>query len=356
LPNVGKSTLFNAVTRTHKAPAENYPFCTIDPNLGVVTVPDDRLHTIASLIPTKKVVPAQMQVTDIPGLVSGSSHGEGMGIGFLGAIKESDALLHVVRCFDKEGVLHVSGTVDPAADAEIVELELAQTDLQTLKRNRERVSKKAKAGDGDSKVQLAVFEKAMAALEAGTMLRQVTFTEAEKKVLQPLFLMTSKPVLFIANVGDDDLAGTGKHVQAITAYAKQTGAQVMHICGDLEAEFVRMTADERQQFMADLGFTESGLARLIHSAFALLGLQSYFTAGEKETRAWVIHKGDTAPVGAGVIHTDFVKKFVRAEVYRFDDLVQHKTEKAIKDAGKLRVEGKDYVLQDGDVCHFLVSN
>ncbi|MBK8097467.1 MAG: redox-regulated ATPase YchF [Planctomycetes bacterium] len=356
LPNVGKTTIFQAITLSTTGERSNYMFSTTEPVPGVVTVPDDRLPILGALVHTKKLVPAQMHVTDIPGLVSGSSSGEGMGIGFLGAIKESDALLHVVRCFDKEGVLHVSGTVDPAADAEIVEMELMQADLQTLKRSAERVAKKARAGDAESKLQLAAFEKAIAALDGGTLLRQITFTDAEKKLLYPLFLLTGKPVLFIANVGDDDLEGSGKHVQALREYAKKTGAQVSHICGDLEAEFVRMAEDERKQFMQDLGFKESGLARLIHRAFDLLGLQTYFTAGEKETRAWVIHKGDTAPVGAGVIHTDFVKKFVRAEIYRYEDIVALKTEKAIKDAGKMRLEGKDYVLQDGDVCNFLIAN
>ena len=356
LPNVGKTTLFQAITLTTVGERSAHMFSTTAPVPGIVNVPDPRLERIAAHIPTKKIVPAQMHVTDIPALVSGSSEGAGMGIGFLGAIKESDALLHVVRCFEKESVQHVSGAIDPAGDAEIVELELAHADLQTLKRNLERVGKKAKAGDADARVQVALFEKCAAALDAGTMLRQVAFTDAEKKLLQPLFLMTVKPVLFVANVGDDDLGGQGKHVQAIRAYAQRTGAQVVHLCGDLEAEFVAMAPEERAQFMADFGFTESGLSRLIHQAFDLLGLQTFFTAGEKETRAWVIHKGDTAPIGAGVIHTDFVKKFVRAEVYRFEDLVAWKTEKAIKEKGLMRLEGKDYVLQDGDVCHFLISS
>jgi GTP-binding protein YchF len=356
LPNVGKTTIFQAITLSKAGERSSHMFSTTAPMPGVVNVPDGRLQQIAELIPTKKIVPAQLQVTDIPALVSGSSEGAGMGIGFLGAIKESDALLHVVRCFKNDGVQHVSGAIDPAGDAEIVELELAQADLQTIKRNVERVAKKAKGGDAEAKAALAVYEQAAAALEGGTMLRQVQFTAADRKLLQPLFLLTIKPVLFLANVGDDDLQGEGPHVQAIRAYAQRTGAEVAHLCGDLEAEFATMAPGERQQFMADFGFTESGLARLIQRTFALLGLQTYFTAGEKETRAWVIHKGDTAPVGAGVIHTDFVKKFVRAEVYQFADLMQLKSEKAIKDAGKLRLEGKDYVLQDGDVCHFLIAN
>ncbi len=356
LPNVGKTTIFQAVTLTTTGERTNYAFSTTEPVPGVVDVPDPRLHEIARYVPTKKIVPAQMHVTDIPGLVSGSSEGQGMGIGFLGAIKESDVLLHVVRCFDNPNVMHVSGGVDPATDAEIVELELMHADLQTLKRNAERVGKRVRANDADAKAQMVVFEKAIAALEQDTVLRLVEFTPAEKVLLKPLFLLTTKPVLFVANVGDDDLQGEGKHVQAIRAYAERTGAEVVAICGDLEAEFIRMDDAERTAMMAEFGFTESGLARLIHRAFHLLGLQTYFTAGEKETRAWVIHKGDTAPVGAAVIHTDFLKKFVRAEVYRYEDLLEHKSEKALKEAGKLRVEGKDYVLQDGDVCHFLIAN
>ena len=356
LPNVGKTTIFQAITQSTLGDRSPHMFSTTAPVPGIVTVPDHRLADIATMIPTKKVVPAQMHVTDIPALVSGSSEGAGMGVGFLGAIKESDALLHVVRCFRKDSVQHVSGASDPAVDAEIGELELMHTDLQTLKRNIERVGKRAKGGDAESKAALACYEKAVAALEKDTLLRQTAFTDAEKKLLQPLFLMTIKPVLFLANVGDDDLDGKGPHVESIQAYAKRTGAQVAHVCGDLEAEFVALAPDERAQFMADFGFKESGLSRLIHRTFELLGLQTYFTAGEKETRAWVIHRGDTAPVGAGVIHTDFVKKFVRAEVYSYGDLMQWKSEKVIKDKGLMRLEGKEYTLQDGDICHFLISN
>jgi ribosome-binding ATPase len=356
LPNVGKTTVFQAITGAVAPTRNSNMFSTTAPVPGVVNVPDERLERIAQFIPTKKIVPAQMHVTDIPALVSGSSEGAGMGIGFLGAIKESDALLHVVRCFKNDSVQNSSGGIDPAGDAEIVELELAHADLTTLKRNAERVAKKAKGADADAKLQLAAFEKAIAAIDAGKLLRQTELTAAEKKLLQPLFLMTQKPVLFLANVGDDDPAGGSEHVQALKAYAERTGALASHVCGDLEAEFAVMAPADRAQFMADFGFQESGLSRIIHRTFDLLGLQTFFTAGEKETRAWTIHKGDTAPVGAGVIHTDFVKKFVRAEVYQFDDLVALHSEKAIRDAGKLRLEGKDYLLQDGDVCHFLIAN
>lgn len=356
LPNVGKSTLFNAVTLTEEANRSDYMFSTTEPIRGTVSVPDPRLAKIAEFIPTQKVIPAQMTIVDIPGLVSGSSHGEGMGIGFLGAIKESDVLLHVVRCFEKEGVQHVSGTIDPAVDAEIVELELMQADLQTVERNLDRVAKKAKGGDKESLALQEVLVKAKAHLDQSQPLRTAGFGERECGLLKPLFLMTIKPVLFVANVGDNDIDGKSAHAQALLAYAARTHAKCMFLCADIEAELVRMTDEERTMFMADLGLQEQGLLRLIHAGFDLLGLQTFFTAGEKEVRAWVIHKGDTAPIGAGVIHTDFVKKFIRAEIYRFEDLVTHRTEPAIKAAGKLRIEGKEYVLQDGDVCHFLIGN
>jgi ribosome-binding ATPase len=356
LPNVGKTTVFQAITGAVAPSRSSNMFSTVAPVPGVVSVPDDRLARITQFIPTKKIVPAQMHVTDIPALVSGSSEGAGMGVGFLGAIKESDALLHVVRCFKNDSVQNSSGVIDPAGDAEIVELELAHADLTTLKRNAERVAKKAKGADAEAKAQLAVFEKAIAAIDAGKLLRQTEFTPAEQKLLQPLFLMTVKPVLFLANVGDDDPAGQSAHVAALRGYAERTGALASHVCGDLEAEFAVMAPADRAQFMADFGFKESGLSRIIQRTFDLLGLQTFFTAGEKETRAWVIHKGDTAPIGAGVIHTDFVKKFVRAEVYQVDDLVALHSEKAIRDAGKLRLEGKEYLLRDGDVCNFLIAN
>jgi|SoiMethySBSTD1v2_1073268.scaffolds.fasta_scaffold656386_1 GTP-binding protein YchF len=356
LPNIGKTTLFCAITGTEQE-RSNYMFSTTAPFKGVVDVPDPRLARIREHIPSSKLVYAQMAVTDIPGLVSGSSTGEGMGVGFLSAIKESDALLHVVRCFEKEGIQHVSGKVDPAFDAEVVEMELAAVDKETVARNLDRVQKKAKSGlDKEAQLQIATFEKAKVQLESGAPLRMVEWSEAERKALFPLFLMTIKPVLFVANVGDDDLAGQGKHVQALREYAARTKAHVLHLCCDLEAELLRMGEEDRKVFMADMGLVESGLARLIHSAFDLLGLQTYFTAGEKEIRAWVIHKGDNAVTGAGVIHTDFLKKFVRAQIYTFDDLTELHSEAAIKSAGKMRLEGKEYVLRDGDICNFLIAN
>ncbi len=356
LPNVGKTTVFQAITGTEAQSRSINMFSTTAPVPGIVDLPDPRLQQITDHIETKKIIPAQMHITDIPALVSGSSEGAGMGVGFLGAIKESDALLHVVRCFKNDGVQHSGGSLDPATDAEIVEMELTQTDCETLKRNITRVGKRARTGDKDMKAQVTAFEKALAFLDDGTLLRQAEFTDTERQLLQPLFLMTIKPVLFLANVGDDDQQGQGEHVQALRQYAEQTGAEVAHLCGDLEAEFATMDETDAAQFMDDFGFTESGLSRIITRTFDLLGLQTFFTAGEKETRAWVIHKGDVAPIAAGVIHTDFIKKFVRAEVYQFSDLMEFKAEKAIRDAGKLRIEGKAYVLQDGDICHFLIAN
>ncbi|MGE0144509.1 MAG: redox-regulated ATPase YchF [Planctomycetota bacterium] len=356
LPNVGKSTLFNAITLGETSERANFMFSTTEPVRGVVDVPDPRLGKISECIATRRIVPAQMNVVDIPGLVSGSSQGEGLGIGFLGAIKESDVLVHVVRCFESADVQSVSGSIDPAIDAEIVELELAQADAQTLERNIERVGKKARTGDKEAVKQKELFERCKAHIDGGMPLRTLEIAEADMKLLFPLFLMTIKPVLFVANVGSDDLEGKSARVAELREYAQRTGAHVMHVCADIEAELVRMDDNDRAEFMSDLGLTESGLTKLIHAGFDLLGLQTYFTAGEIETRAWVIHKGDTAPVGAAVIHTDFLKKFVRAQVYTFDDLMAHRSEAAIKAAGKLRVEGKDYVLQDGDICHFLIAN
>ena len=353
LPNSGKTTLYSAITGTDPDDRQPHQFSTIEPKRAAVDVPDDRLARIAEFIETKKVIPGQMLVVDIPGLVAGASEGEGMGNTFLGAIKESEILLHVVRCFESE---NVAGSADPAEDTEIIEMELLETDLGTVRRNLDRATKKARTNDKDALAQKAVFEKAEAVLLENRPLRMAEFSDPESELLKPLFLMTQKPVLFVANVGDDDTGGTSEKVQSLRDYAARTKASVLHLCCDLEAEFVRMDTEERDMFMAELDFTESGLTRLIYAAFDLLGLQTFFTAGEKEVRAWTIHQGDTAPEGAGVIHTDFVKKFIRAEIYSFEDLIEHHGEAAIKQAGKMRLEGKDYVLRDGDICHFLLGS
>ena len=355
LPNVGKTTIYGALTGL-EVERTDFAFSTTGAIQGTVEVPDPRMQQIAQFIPPQKIVPAQLTVVDIPGLVSGSSQGEGMGTSFLGAIKESDVLLHVIRCFDKVGVEHSTGALDPAGDAEIVDLELGQSDLETLARNIDRVRKKARTGDKEMKAQQEVFEKAKAHLETDEPLRSATWTDQEVVLLKPLFLMTIKHTLYIANVGEGDQDGKSEKITELREYAQRTGCDVLPFCGDIEAELVRMDEDDRAMMMEEFGLKESGLNRLIHAAFGLLGLQTYFTAGEMEIRAWVIHKGDTAPIGASVIHTDFLKKFIRAEVYSVAELVEYKSEAAIKQAGKMRVEGKNYVLQDGDVCHFLIGN
>ncbi|MCK6448987.1 MAG: redox-regulated ATPase YchF [Planctomycetes bacterium] len=354
LPNVGKSTIFNAITAAG-AQSANYPFCTIEPNVGVVDVPDPRLKVIEQFIPTERIIPASLKVVDIAGLVKGASQGEGLGNKFLGNIKECDAVLHVVRCFEKKDIIHVSGSVDPKRDMEIIEVELALADLDTVERALDRVAKKAKGHDKDALFQHDVFLKAKGMLERGESLRAHHWTKPEHDALAPLFLITVKPVLFVANVGDDDLDGKSPLVDVVREHAAATGAEVVALCGDIEGELSSMEPADRAQFLADLGLKEPGLDRLIHQAFHLLGLSTFFTAGPKEIRAWTIHKGDTAPVAAGVIHSDFEKFFVRAEIYSLDDLVHYKNEHAIKAAGKLRSEGRDYVMREGDIAHFLIG-
>ena len=355
LPNVGKTTIFGAIT-AQDVERSDYMFSTTGPIQGTVNVPDERLARIAEHITTEKIIPAQMSVVDIPGLVSGSTKGEGMGISFLGAIKDSDVLLHVVRCFEKKDVQHVGGKLDPATDAEVVDLELGQADLGTIARNIERLGKRARTGDKEAREQIEVLERAREILDGDTPLRCHEWSAQDRAALQPLFLMTLKPMLFVANVGDDDTAGESANVQALREYAAASGCEVLPLCGDIEAELVRMSEEEREVFMEEFGLSESGLAKLIHAGFDMLGLETFFTAGPKEVRAWVINKGDTAPRAASAIHTDFEKKFIRAEVYEFGDLMDLHTEAAIKAAGKMRVEGKSYVVTDGDVCHFLIGN
>ncbi len=354
LPNVGKSTIFNAITAAG-AESANYPFCTIEPNVGVVDVPDDRLELIHSFIPTERIIPAALKIVDIAGLVKGASQGEGLGNKFLGTIKECDAILHVVRCFTKKDIIHVAGSVDPKRDIEIIDVELALADLETVSRAIDRVAKKAKGGDKESILQRDVYEKTKGLLEKGEPLRSVAWTKIEREALAPLCLISMKPVLFVANVGDDDLEGKSPLVEVVREHAARTGAEMVALCGDIEGELMTMEPADRAQFLGDLGLTEPGLNRLIRQAFKLLGLQTYFTAGPKEIRAWTIHKGDTAPLAAGVIHTDFEKFFVRAEIYSIDDLAHFKNEAAIKAAGKLRSEGREYVMREGDIAHFLIG-
>ena len=354
LPNVGKSTIFNAITAAG-AESANYPFCTIEPNIGVVDVPDDRLERIRVHIESQKVIPAALHVVDIAGLVAGASKGEGLGNQFLGTIKETEALLHVVRCFESNDIIHVSGKVDPIADIEVIELELGLADLDTLERAVERVSKKARSGDKEHSFLKEVFQRAVKEVEGGRPLRLVDWTDNEREGLRPLFLITMKPVLFVGNVADDDLAGEHALAQTVREYATANGADFVALSGSIEGELAGMEDDERAEFEADLGISESGLDRLARKSYELLKLQTYFTAGPKEIRAWTIHRGDTAPKAAGVIHTDFEAGFIRAECYSVDDLEELRNEAAIRSAGRLRIEGRQYVMQEGDVVHFLFN-
>ncbi|MBM3990568.1 MAG: redox-regulated ATPase YchF [Planctomycetes bacterium] len=354
LPNVGKSTIFNAITAAG-AESANYPFCTIEPNIGVVDVPDANLELIKGFIPTERIIPAALKIVDIAGLVAGASQGEGLGNKFLGNIKECDAILHVVRCFESGDIIHVSGSVDPQRDIEVIELELGLADLDTVARALDRAAKKARAQDKDAMFEKDVLERAKAWLESGKQLRNHAWTPQEAAVLYPLFLITMKPVLFVANVADSDLDGQSPLVDKVRAHAAATGAEVVALSGAIEGEIMALEPADRAAFLADMGLTEPGLHRLIRSAYHLLGLQVYYTAGPKEIRAWTIHKGDSAPKAAGVIHTDFEKGFIRAEIYSVDELVQYKNEAAIKAAGKMRSEGREYVMRPNDVCHFLIG-
>jgi hypothetical protein len=353
LPNVGKSTIFSALSSA-KAEVGNFPFCTIEPNVAVVEVPDARLELIHGYVETQKVLPAVVKIVDIAGLVAGAAEGEGMGNKFLGNIKECDAIMQVVRCFGGEKVLRDS-PVDPIDDIEVIELELGLADMETLKRNSDRVLKKARAGDKDCQAEKEVYDLALEILDAGKPLRTYDWKDRQRKLLKPLFLMSMKPVLYVANVADDDLDGESEWCQKVAEYAASHGSQWVPICGDLELELRSMEEDDRAMFMEDLGVEKLGLERLIQTVYKLLGLQTYFTAGEKEVRAWTIHTGDTAPVAAGVIHTDFEKAFIRAEIYSVDDLDNHKSEAAIRAAGRLRTEGRDYNMQEGDIVHFLIG-
>ena len=354
LPNVGKSTIFNAITAVG-AESANYPFCTIEPNIGVVDVPDDRLAKIREFIPSGRLVPTSLKVVDIAGLVKGASTGEGLGNKFLGTIKECDAILHVVRCFEGGDIIHVSGTVDPARDIEVIDVELALADLDTVQRGVDRIGKKARSGDKEALFAKEVMDRAGQLLAAGKQLRLTEWNRDERAVLDPLFLITMKPVLFVANVADSDLDGRSPLVDVVRKHAAATGAQVVALSGAIEGEIMALDPADRAAFLADMGLAEPGLHRLIRQAYALLGLQTFFTAGEMEIRAWTIHQGDAAPKAAGVIHTDFEKLFIRADVYSIDDLIAYRSEAAIKAAGKMRSEGREYVLREGDICHFLIG-
>jgi len=351
LPNVGKSTLFNALTKAGIA-AENYPFCTIDPNVGIVEVPDPRLDAIAAIAKPQKVTPATVEFVDIAGLVAGASKGEGLGNQFLANIRETDAIAHVVRCFEDDNVVHVAGKVDPVADIETINTELALADLATVDRQLVRYAKVARSG-GDKEAQrlVAVLEKVQPVLNEAQPARTVDLSKEELAVLRPLFLLTMKPTMYVANVADRGFAGNPL-LARIEAHAQAEGAPVVAICAALEAEIADMSDEDKQVFLADMGLEEPGLNRVIRAGYTLLGLQTFFTAGPKEVHAWTVTVGATAPQAAGAIHTDFERGFIRAEVIGFDDYVAGKGELGAKEAGKMRLEGKEYVVRDGDVIYF----
>jgi GTP-binding protein YchF len=355
LPNVGKSTLFNALTAAG-IPSENYPFCTIEPNVGAVAVPDPRLARINQHIKTQKIVPAVLKLVDIAGIVRGASTGEGLGNQFLSHIRTVDAILHVVRCFDNGDVVHVEGNVDPIRDIETIDTELMLADLQSVEGMLDRAKRMARTGDKDAKQRVEVLEECNELLAAGKTIRGLVYQdEARAKILRELQLLTAKPVLYVANVNEDDLSGQNSHVQRLRNRAAEEGGSVVPVCARLESELVELEETERKEMLESMGLDEPALAVLARAAYKLLGLQSFFTAGEKEIRAWTIPVGATAPQAAGAIHSDFERGFIRVEVYSVDDLDQYKTEKAIREAGKLRVEGKGYIMQDSDVCHFLFN-
>jgi len=351
LPNVGKSTIFNALTNAG-AESANYPFCTIDPNVGVVSVPDPRLDALAKIVKPQQVLPTAMEFVDIAGLVRGASKGEGLGNQFLGHIRQVDAVVHIVRCFEDENVVHVHGQVDPLGDIEVIDTELGLADLDTVEKRIQRIEKQAKSGDKEMQALLEVLQKVRKGLNDGLAVRAIDLTGEERPRLRDLHLLTAKPVLYVANVAEDDLDGGHPFVAKVRGRAQSEGAGMIVLCGKIEAEIAELASDEKAEFLADLGLEESGLDRLIRAAYELLGLYTYFTAGVKEVRAWTVHKGDCAPAAAGVIHTDFEKGFIRAEVIAYEDFIACGGETGAKEKGKLRLEGKEYVVKDGDVMHF----
>ena len=354
LPNVGKSTLFNALTKAGIA-AENYPFCTIEPNTGVVEVPDPRLNQLAEIISPERIVPAIVEFVDIAGLVAGASKGEGLGNQFLAHIRETDAIVNVVRCFEDPNVIHVAGKVDPIADIEVIQTELCLADLATVEKALNRYSKAAKSGNDKEAAKLvSLLTPIQAALDQGKPARIVPVSKEDAPLLKPFCLITAKPAMFVGNVSEDGFENNPL-LDKLRAYAEAQGAPVVAICAKIEAEMAEMSDEDRDMFLQEMGLEEPGLNRLIRAGFSLLGLQTYFTAGVKEVRAWTIHKGDTAPQAAGVIHGDFERGFIRAQTIAFDDFIAYKGEQGAKDAGKMRAEGKEYVVKDGDVLNFLFN-
>ena len=354
LPNVGKSTLFNALTKAGIA-AENYPFCTIEPNVGVVEVPDPRLAKLADIVKPERIVPAVVEFVDIAGLVAGASKGEGLGNQFLANIRETDAITHVVRCFEDENVIHVAGKVDPLSDIEVINTELALADLGTVEKALARYSKAAKSGNDKEAAKLvAVLDKVRAQLDEAKPVRALALNDDERALIRPFCLITAKPTMYVANVKDDGFENN-PHLEAVRRYAEAEKSPVVAVCAAIEAEIADLADEDKNAFLADMGMDEPGLDRVIRAGFKLLGLQTYFTAGVKEVRAWTIHVGDTAPQAAGVIHTDFERGFIRAQTIAFDDFIAYKGEQGAKEAGKMRAEGKEYVVHDGDVMNFLFN-
>lgn len=354
LPNVGKSTIFNALAKAHAA-ASNYPFCTIEPNVGIVPVPDSRLNELSKLYNPKKTTPTTVEFYDIAGLVAGASKGEGLGNQFLGHIKEVEAILHVVRCFDDPNIVHVSSTVDPVRDIEVIDTELCLKDLDTINARYDKTEKLARTGDKDAKEKMPVYERLKKALEDGTPLRKLGFSDEEKNIIKDMAFLTLKTVLYGANVAESDLPSGGKYVEAVRKKAAEEGAEVVVISGKVESELIDLNEDDQQAFLKELGLTEPGLYSLIRAGYRALNLITYFTAGEKEVRAWTVRNGSKAPQAAGVIHSDFERGFIRAEVMRYENLIQYKSALAVKEKGLLRVEGKDYEVRDGDVMLFRFS-
>ena len=350
LPNVGKSTLFNALTKAGIA-AENYPFCTIEPNVGIVEVPDPRLAALAAIAKPERVLPAVVEFVDIAGLVAGASKGEGLGNKFLANIRETDAIAHVVRCFLDDNVVHVTGGVNPVSDIETINTELALADLAAVEKQVAKVEKPARAGDKEAQRVLAALRKVEAVLDTGRPARNADLYPEEKEVLAPFFLLTMKPTMYVANVAEHGFHDNPL-LAAVEAHAAKEGAPVVSVCAAMEAEIADLSGEDKGVFLEDMGVAEPGLDRVIHAGYKLLGLETYFTVGPKEVRAWTIHHGDTAPKAAGVIHTDFEKGFIRAEVTSYHDFIASKGEHGAKDAGKMRLEGKEYVVKDGDIMHF----
>ncbi|MEB3326927.1 MAG: redox-regulated ATPase YchF [Synechococcus sp.] len=354
LPNVGKSTLFNALVANAQAEAANYPFCTIEPNSGIVSVPDPRLQLLSDQSGSKETIPTKVEFVDIAGLVKGASQGEGLGNKFLANIREVDAIVHVVRCFDNNDVIHVSGSVDPTRDAEVINLELGLADLSQVEKRRERLKKQARTSK-EAQAEDGVLERIQAELEAGGAVRKLSLRAEEKLLLKPLGLLTAKPIIYATNVSEDDLAGGNAYCQELAAVAKLEGAATVRISAQVEAELIELPEADRAEFLAGLGVEEGGLQSLIRATYTLLGLRTYFTTGEKETRAWTIQAGMTAPQAAGVIHTDFERGFIRAQTIGFQQLLEAGSVAAARNKGWLRAEGKDYVVAEGDVMEFLFN-